>query len=207
MTGNEAAFRHLLERVAAGDLPAVRAALAETPAFATAALRTGATRATAAAHFLAGIRHYLYAGDTALHVAAAGHRPELARLLLAHGAQHDARNRRGAVPLHHAADGRPGVPGWDPAAQAETISILLAAGADPDAAGKDGVAPLHRAVRTRSAAAVRALLAGGADPGRANKSGSTPVFLATRTTGRSGSGSPEARAGQAEILRLLEQAG
>jgi hypothetical protein len=51
---------------------------------------------------------------------------------------------------------------------------------------------------------VRALLAGGADPQLTNRRGSTPLMLATRSTGRGGSGSPEARAQQEEIVRLLE---
>jgi hypothetical protein len=71
----------------------------------------------------------------------------------------------------------------------------------------DGVTPLHRAVRTRSAAAVAALLEHGADARRKNKNGSTPMLLATQTTGRGGSGSPEAKAQQGEIVRLLEQHG
>jgi ankyrin repeat protein len=86
-----------------------------------------------------------------------------------------------------------------------TVTTLIEAGADPNAVDKSGVAPLHRAVRTRAAAAVRALIAGGADPRRPNKTGSTPMHLATQNTGRSGSGSPEAKAQQAEIIRLLEQ--
>jgi len=71
----------------------------------------------------------------------------------------------------------------------------------------DGVTPLHRAVRTRSPGAVKALLDGGADPARRTKRGTTPHEMAGRTTGRSGSGSPEAKAGQAEILRLFERLG
>ena len=70
-----------------------------------------------------------------------------------------------------------------------------------------GVTPLHRAVRTRCAAAVRVLLDNGADIRRRNKSGSTPMLLATQNTGRSGAGSPEAKAQQQEIVRLLEQRG
>jgi hypothetical protein len=50
---------------------------------------------------------------------------------------------------------------------------------------------------------VAALLAGGADPERPNRNGSTPRALATRPTGRGGSGSPEARAQQREIVDLL----
>jgi ankyrin repeat protein len=145
----------------------------------------------------------VYGGDTALHVAAAGHRPELAHLLLSAGADVSARNRRGAQSLHYAADGTPGGTNWNPHAQAATIACLLEAGADPNAADGSGVAPIHRAVRTRCAAAVRALLDGGADPRRTNSSGSTPMTLATHNTGRGGTGSAQAKAQQAEITRLL----
>jgi hypothetical protein len=40
-----------------------------------------------------------------------------------------------------------------------------------------------------------------------NKTGSTPMQLATWTTGRGGSGSPESRRQQEEIVRLLERHG
>jgi hypothetical protein len=49
---------------------------------------------------------------------------------------------------------------------------------------------------------VATLLDGGADPARPNRNGSTPLLLATRTTGRDGSGSPEARAQQRQIIHL-----
>jgi len=153
--------------------------------------------------WLAAIEHHVYGGDTALHVAAASHDVRAVRALIAAGADVAARNRRGAAPLHYAADGRPGAPGWDPAAQAGAVTALLQAGADQNATDKSGVTALHRAVRTRCAAAVAALLAGGADPARPNRSGSTPRSLATRTTGRGGSGSAAARAQQREILDLF----
>jgi hypothetical protein len=54
---------------------------------------------------------------------------------------------------------------------------------------------------------VGALLDGGADARRKNKSGSTPMHLATQNTGRGGSGTPESKAQQKEIIRLLEQHG
>src|SRR5262249_3506648 len=114
-----------------------------------------------------------------------------------------ARNRRGAEPLHYAADANH----WDPIAQAETIAFLISVGADPDAADRSGVAPLHRAVRTRSLAAVRALVNGGGDVRRPNKSGSTPLDLAVWTTGRGGSGSPQAREQQAGIITFLRERG
>ena len=167
----------------------------------------GATRQAANAYYLEEIEHYLYAGDSALHIAAAAHQHEIARELIAMGADVCARNRRGAQPLHYAADGIPGSRSWNPHAQAATIASLIEAGADPNAVDKSGVMPLHRAVRTRCASAVRALLDGGADPRSRNKSGSTPMDLATLNTGRGGSGSPESKAQQQEIVHLLEERG
>jgi ankyrin repeat protein len=151
------------------------------------------------------IGHYIYAGDTALHVAAAAHQQEIVQKLIAAGANVRARNRRGAEPLHYAADGMPGSHTWNPPAQAETVARLIEAGADPNATDKSGVTPLHRAVRTRCGAAVKALLEAGADPRRRNKSGSTPMLLATQSTGRGGSGSCEAKAQQELIVQLLQE--
>jgi len=181
--------------------------LQASPALATSSIASGATRQEAAPYHLDQIGHYVYAGDTALHIAAAAYDTGLVRRLLALGADVGARNRRGAEPLHYAADGGPGSASWNPAAQASVIAALIAAGADPNATDNSGVAPLHRAVRTRCSAAVRALLDGGADPNLPNKSGSTPMKLATLTTGRGGSGSPEAKAQQAEIIQLLDEHG
>jgi hypothetical protein len=190
-----------IRRVVKGDIDAVARALAADPALAAAAVTLGATRQDPSTFFFKEISHYLYEGDTALHMAAAAFRRPIAELLVRHGADHRVRNRRGAQPLHYAADTNT----WNPAAQAETIAYLISIGADPNAANKDGATPLHRAVRTRSAPAVRTLLDGGADPGRQNKNGSTAMDLASRTTGRGGSGSPHARAQQAAIIALLEE--
>ena len=185
--------------VVGGDVEAVARELKATPELATAAFAAGATRQDAATFFFAEIAHYLYEGDTALHMAAAAFRRPVAQLLVAHGADWRARNRRGAQPLHYAADTNV----WNPTAQAETIEYLLSVGADPNAQNTDGATPLHKAVRTRSAPAVRALLNGGADPRRRNKNGSTSMDLAERTTGRGGSGSQHAREQQAAIIALL----
>jgi ankyrin repeat protein len=149
----------------------------------------------------------VYAGDTPLHAAAAAYRYALVPTLTEMGADVRARNRRGAYPLHYAADGIPGSVHWDPAAQRATVIALLMAGADPNAADKGGVTPLHRAVRNRCASAVGALLQGGADARLANASGSTPLQLARWTTGRGGTGSAVARAEQAAIVRLLIEHG
>ena len=210
MASNDSALRTLMEEIVSGDAAAVERLLGASPVLARARLEEGATRQAAKANRLGrigGIGHYVYAGDTALHVAAAAYRPDIARKLIAMGSDVRARNRRGAEPLHYAADGMPGSPGWDPTAQAATVACLIGAGADPNAVDKSGVTPLHRAVRTRCTGAVRALLKGGADARRRNKNGSTPMLLATITTGRGGSGSPQSKAEQMKIARLLEQHG
>jgi ankyrin repeat protein len=193
------AFLEFIRLVVAGDTGRVSRRLSAAPALATTASPVGATRQQATDFFFTAISHYLYAGDTALHIAAAAFSRPMAELLMTHGADCRARNRRGAEPLHYAADGG----GREPQAQAGVIEYLISMGAEPNAVDKTGVAPLHRAVRTRSVAAVKALLDGGAELRQPNKSGSTPLHLAVQNTGASGSGSDEARRQQAAIIKLL----
>lgn len=189
--------------VVGGDIDQVSRRLAGNPTLATTPSDVGATRQGASTFFFTEISHYLYPGDTALHMAAAAWQRQVAELLIAHGADWRAKNHRGAQPLHYAADANR----WDPTAQAAMIEYLVSVGADPNALDGAGVAPLHRAVRTRSLAAVRALLDGGANARLPNKSGSTPLHLAVQTTGRGGSGSPQAREQQAGIVKLLLERG
>ena len=196
-------FLDFVRHVVNGDIDEVSRRLAASPSLAAAPAEVGAARQGAPDYFFTEIAHYLYAGDTALHMAAAAFRRPVAELLVAHGADCHAKNRRGAEPLHYAADANH----WDPTAQAETIEYLLSVGADPNALDRSGVAPLHRAVRTRSLPAVRALLDGGANPRAPNKAGSTPLHLAVQTTGRGGSGSEHARQQQTGIIRLLLERG
>jgi hypothetical protein len=193
----------LFRAIAAGDVARISRLLAAFPRLVSEPIRTGASRTAAAPFYLERIEHYIYAGDTALHLAAAAHRADIARALVTRGAPVRAKNRRGAEPLHYACDGSPGSKRWNPDAQAATIECLLAAGANPNVTDRSGVTPLHRAVRTRCAAAVRLLLDAGANARQRNGRGSTPLHLAVQTTGRSGSGSAEARQQQAEIVRLL----
>jgi ankyrin repeat protein len=195
----------LVRAVVSGDAACVSRLLAASPPLASACFYTGATRQTAKTYYLDQIERYVFAGDTALHIAAAAYQTEVVRNLITAGADVHARNRHGHEPLHAAAVGLPGSRTWNPSAQAATIVCIIKAGADPNAVDKRGVSPLHRAVRTRCATAVRALLECGADPARKNKSGSTPMLLAIQNTGRGGTGSPEAKSQQQEILRLLEQ--
>jgi len=199
----DSALMSLVRAIAAGKAAAASQLLAASPALATARLANGATRQRSKPYFLDEIAHYVYAGDTALHVAAAAYRHAFVRKLVAAGADVRAKNRRGAEPLHYAADGIPGSPHWNPRAQAATVASLIAAGADPNAADKSGTRPLHRAVRTRCATAVRALLEGGADARRKTKGGSTLMYLATENTGRGDTGLAEAKVQQEEIVRLL----
>jgi hypothetical protein len=150
------------------------------------------------------IFHWIYVGDTVLHLAAAGYRVEIAKLLLAAGADPNARtNHRHSGPLHYAADGYITGPAWDAKRQVKMIGCLLDAGADIDAQDKNGATPLHRAVRTRCADAARLLLESGCDPTLENKSGATPFHLAVHNTGRGGSGEAAALAGQRQIIELL----
>jgi hypothetical protein len=199
----ESVFLEFVRHVVKGEIDEVSRRLAASPTLATTPAEVGAARHGAPDFFFTGIAHYLYAGDTALHMAAAAFRRPIATLLVAHGADCHAKNRRGAQPLHYAADANH----WEPTAQAETIEYLISIGADPNALDKSGVAPLHRAVRTRSLPAVRALLDGGANPKAPNKSGSTPLHLAVQTTGRGGSGSTRAREQQTGIIKLLLERG
>jgi ankyrin repeat protein len=181
-------------------------ALTSAPDLATEQLAGGATRSEATDFFLDEIAHYVYGGDTLLHIAAAAADVALVRQLGALSADVGAVNRHRQQPLHYAVDGGPGGAGWDPPAQAATVAALLELGADPDATDKNGTTPLMRAVRNRCALAVGALLDAGADVHARNKRGSTAMQLAEWTTGRGGTGSPEAREQQAQIIARLQVA-
>ena len=144
----------LFVAIASGDNRQVTRQLDEAPGLATRPVRIGATRQDPDPYFLGAIRHYLYAGDTALHVAAAAHTRQFADSLVTRGADVRARNRRGAEPLHYAADGSPRAAIWNPAAQQEVIRYLIEAGADPDAmtraASPRCIAPFGLGARARS---------------------------------------------------------
>jgi len=203
MTSSSRELIALIRTIALRDENKTLELLEKSPALALKVFEIGASRQAATDFFIEEIGHYVYAGDTALHIAAAAYAHEIAQKLLALGAKVRAKNRRGAEPLHYAMDGNPESKSWDPAAQAAIIKCLIKAGADPNAVDKSGVAPLHRAVRTRCSSAVQTLLANGADPRRFNGSGSTPLHLAVQNTGRGGSGSPAAQEQQREIILLL----
>jgi ankyrin repeat protein len=194
------AFQSLLQAILDDDRARLKELLKQNPAL---------VAARAAKPLLATeIAHWIYAGDTALHAAAAGHRVEIAKLLLAAGADVNAVGKhRHSQPLHYAADGYLENPAWSAERQVATIRLLLGAGADLHAQDKNGATPLHRAVRTRCAAAVRCLLEADSDATLRNKPGSTPFHLAVQNTGRGGSGAEKAKAAQHEIIQAFLEHG
>jgi ankyrin repeat protein len=114
-----------------------------------------------------------YSGDgfTALHFASFFGRHEAAALLLARGADVDARGTgwMTGTPLHSAAS----------RSHTEAMRVLLDAGADPNARQTHGFTPLHASALNGSVEDVELLLQHGADPSIANDDGSTPRDLTT----------------------------
>jgi hypothetical protein len=110
----DAALMALVQAIAADDTATALRLLDVSPALASARFNEGATRQTAKEHYLDEIERYIYAGDTALHMAAAAYRTEIVQKLIAMGADVRARNRRGAEPLHLAAAGVPSSRMWNP---------------------------------------------------------------------------------------------
>ncbi len=153
------------------------------------------------------IPHWLYVGDTPLHLAAAALRVACVEVLLGAEVDPNAVNRRGATPLHYACDLRPVSRGSvRPTDQATVIELLVRHGAKLDRPDRGGATPLHRAVRARSPAAVGALLALGANADcRLGKGGSSPLHLAAAGTGASGTA--VSLEDQLEIIALLRQHG
>ena len=76
------AFVDFARLLATGPAADVARILTSTPDLATVSADVGATRQRAADFFLVDIRHYVYGGDTALHIAAAAFRRPIAELLI-----------------------------------------------------------------------------------------------------------------------------
>src|SRR2546430_13458498 len=89
------AFWSILQAIVAGDAATASRLLAASPNLASGSLDPGATRRAANDFYYEQINHYVYEGDTALHVAAAAYRHEIARKLIAAGARAAARDTRG----------------------------------------------------------------------------------------------------------------
>src|SRR5437879_5328309 len=99
-------LRALFRAIVKNDRGKVRAMLRKNLALANCPLEGGSILEP-------NIAHWIYTGDAALHVAAAGYRIEIARLLLAAGADATAAgHHRLGQPLHYAADGYLNNPHW-----------------------------------------------------------------------------------------------
>ncbi len=193
-------FQTLVKAILDDDRDRSKELLKQDTALATA----GATKA----RFESSIVHWVYVGDSALHIAAAGYRVEIAKLLIESGADSSsAKNHRISQPLHYASDGYLESASWDAKRQVRMIELLLKAGADIHAQDKNRATPLHRAVRTRCADAVKCLINAGGDATLRNKSGSTPFHLAVQNTGRGGSGAEKAKSAQREIIQAFLERG
>jgi hypothetical protein len=109
-------------------------------------------------------------GWTPLHYAAFADNAAAAALLIAEGAQVDARakNKFDNTPLQVSMLSR----------SVEVAKVLLALGADVNARQAEGVTALHEAAQAGDVESIRVLLAAGADPSAAMPDGRTPADLA-----------------------------
>src|SRR3954471_2508749 len=87
-------FLDLVHAIISGDDGKVADLVNASPALLHEQAAIGATRNGSEAYFFEAIAHYMYAGDTALHMAAAGFQPEIVGALLDRGADRSVRNRR-----------------------------------------------------------------------------------------------------------------
>jgi hypothetical protein len=93
---------------------------------------------------------------------------------------------------------------WDPRPETATVACLIDAGADRNTIDNNTVTPLHRAVRTSCAAAVSGRQWHRCETQEQERFDANA--FAIQYTGRGGTGSPEAKAQQREIVCLLELA-
>jgi len=107
-------------------------------------------------------------GSTSLHWAAWMGHDDVVRLLVASGADVNAKNNLGLTPLHWAAQ----------KGHRNAAELLVASGAVVDAKENGGSTPLHRAAWKGHEDVVRLLVASGADVNAKTKSGTTPVGFA-----------------------------
>ena len=140
-----------LEAAAAGDVARVELEIERDPAY---------------------VRAVHAFGWTPLHLAAFGGQPRVAELLLAHGAEVDARakNEFANTPLQVGLL----------TAQEEIARLLVAHGANVNAKQNEGFTALHEATQSGKLAIMRFLLDAGADANATSEKGVTPLSLAIK---------------------------
>lgn len=113
-------------------------------------------------------------GFTALHLACFFGKPDVARLLVEHGADVNAvaNNPSQVRPIHSAVAG-------PPETQVEVLELLLAAGAEADSTQAGGWTALMAVAKHGMRGAIDLLLKAGADPLRAADDGQTARSMAT----------------------------
>jgi ankyrin repeat protein len=118
------------------------------------------------------VKSYAPNGWTPLHAAAFGDNAAAAAVLLAAGADVNARakNKFDNTPLQVAMLSQ----------SAEVAKVLLAHGAEVDARMSEGATALHEAAQNGDVASIRLLLAAGADPSLTMPDGKTAVELALK---------------------------
>jgi ankyrin repeat protein len=113
---------------------------------------------------------------TALHAVADIGDKDMAALLLANGADVNARDDDGSTPLHGAADDIDAEVA--PNGRKEVAELLLAHGADVNARTSRGWTPLHAAAGAHNLDVAAVLLANGADVNAKTNDGQTPLYIA-----------------------------
>lgn len=121
---------------------------------------------------------------TALHFAVADSRADMVALLLAHGADPNARDNHSATPLHMTARRATMRGAAQVAARVRMVRLLLAAGARLDARDEVGATPLHWAAQWGDVPIARALLAAGADVNAVATGGGWTPLLGAASEGR-----------------------
>ena len=123
-------------------------------------------------------------GMTALHRAALFEKTEVAKALLAAGADVNATDKSGMTALHWAASNK----------NAEIAKALLAARAHVNVATNEGRTALHEAACNNCPEIVKVLIAAGADMKATDEYGDTALFMAKHRE-------------HAEVARILQAAG